>query len=53
MSVIIDSVLPLADSACDITIDPNNTDQYIVWAIGGLGETAFKHFNRANSKRLS
>ena len=38
----------IADSTCDITIDPNNTNQYIVWGVGGLGETAFKHFIRAN-----
>lgn len=37
-----------AGDACDTTIDPNNMNQYIVWAIGGLGETAFIHFNRAD-----
>ena len=43
----------IADSTCDITIDPNNTNQYIVWGVGGLGETAFKHFIRANCKFVS
>lgn len=35
---------------CDIALDPNSTNQYIVWAIGGLGETAFVHFSRAECK---
>ena len=39
-----------ADSTCDITIDPTNQNQYIVWGVGGLGETAFKHFTRAECK---
>ena len=43
----------VADSTCDITIDPDNTDQYIVWGIGGLGETAFKHFDRAEGRFYS
>jgi len=40
----------IADSTCDITIDPDNTNQYIVWGVGGLGETAFKHFIRAEGR---
>ena len=43
----------VADSTCDITIDPDNADQYIVWGIGGLGETAFKHFDRAEGRFYS
>ena len=43
-------LISLADSTCDITIDPNNTNQYIVWGVGGLGETAFKHFIRADGR---
>ena len=39
-----------ADTTCDTSIDPTNSNQYIVWAIGGLGETAFKHFLRADGK---
>ena len=37
----------VADNDCDIPIDPDNTEQYIVWAIGGLEETAFRHFTRS------
>ena len=42
--------LPLhhaGDDRCDIDIDPDRIEQYVVWAVGGLGVTAFKHFNRA------
>ena len=28
--------------------DPD-TEQYIVWAIGGVEETAFRHFTRSDS----
>ncbi len=35
------------DVDCDLDIDPDNTQQYIVWAVGGLGETAFRHFSRS------
>ena len=35
------------DTTCDTNIDPDNENQYIVWAVGSLGETAFKHFLRA------
>lgn len=38
------------DDSCDIPISPTNMNQYIVWATGGLGETAFIHFNRADRK---
>ena len=38
----------LGDS-CDIDFTVNQ-NQYIVWAIGGLGETAFIHFQRSDSK---
>ena len=34
------------DSLCDSTINPSQP-QYVVWGVGGLGETAFKHFKRA------
>ena len=44
--------LNLDDSTCDLPLNPNNTQQYIVWGIGGLGETAFKHFSRAEGKLL-
>ena len=38
--------LSAADTTCDSTMVPTQ-DQYIVWGVGGLGETAFKHFIRA------
>lgn len=38
------------DSTCDLPIDPSNEEQYIVWGVGGVGETAFKHFERANGE---
>ena len=31
-------------------MDPTNQMQYIVWAMGGLGETAFIHFSRSDRK---
>lgn len=40
----------IGDSTCDIAFDPDNEEQYIVWAVGGVGETAFKHFRRAEGK---
>ena len=43
-------IIRTADTTCDTSIDPTNSNQYIVWAIGGLGETAFRHFIRANGK---
>ena len=46
-------LIPLADSTCDISIDPNNTNQYIVWGVGGLGETIMQHTIRAECKRRS
>jgi hypothetical protein len=38
-----------AGDACDKAIDPDNENQYIVWGVGGLGDTAFRHFVRAES----
>ena len=38
------------DAVCDLALDPDNENQYIVWGVGGLGETAFRHFTRAQSK---
>ena len=38
------------DDVCDLALDPDNENQYIAWGIGGLGETAFRHFTRAQSK---
>ncbi|XP_064398586.1 protein Skeletor, isoforms B/C-like [Halichondria panicea] len=37
-----------SDDTCDLPIDPDNEEQYIVWAVGGLGNTAYKHFARAS-----
>ena len=42
--------MPVGDPVCDIDFDISNQDQYIVWAIGGLGETAFVHFVRSDRK---
>jgi len=41
----------LGDSVCDSQLDPN-TQQYIVWGVGGLSkeEIAFQHFIRASGK---
>jgi hypothetical protein len=36
------------DTGCDQVINPNLMNQYIVWANGGLGETAFIHFTRSD-----
>ena len=45
------SVVSAADSGtCDRAIDPTNQNQYIVWGIGALGETAFQHHTRASGK---
>ena len=42
-----------ADSGtCDRAIDPTNQNQYIVWGIGSLGETAFQHHTRASSEYI-
>lgn len=38
----------LGDTVCDIAIDLNNTEQYVIWGVGGVGETAFKHFVRGS-----
>ena len=35
---------------CDRDINPDNENQYIVWGVGGLGDTAFRHFVRAESE---
>ena len=37
----------VSDDACDRELDPDNENQYVVWGVGGLGETAFRHFLRA------
>ena len=37
----------VADEDCDLSFDPDST-QYIVWALGGIEETAFKHSKRSN-----
>ena len=34
---------------CDRPLDPDNTQLYIVWGVGGLGSTAFRHFLRAQA----
>ena len=39
-----------AEDECDLALDPDE-DQYIVWGVGGLGETAFQHFKRATSNK--
>ena len=41
---------PAAGDQCDRVIDPENMKQYIAWGVGGLGETAFRHFVNAKSK---
>ncbi len=46
------ALLYSGDSRCDQAIDPNNKDQYIVWGVGGLGETAFQHFKRASRELI-
>ena len=38
------------NGTCDRLIVPSNQNQYIVWGIGSLGETAFQHHTRAASK---
>ena len=35
---------------CDQSLDPDNENQYVVWGVGGLGVTAFRHFLRAQSE---
>lgn len=41
---------PPADlGTCDRALNPNNTEQYIVWGVGGIGATAFRHFIRAQA----
>ena len=43
----------IADSgSCDRPIDPTNQNQYIVWGIGSLGETAFQHHTRATGTSM-
>ena len=45
-------LLHTADSGtCDRPIDPTNQNQYIVWGIGSLGETAFQHHTRATGEQ--
>ena len=41
----------VADSTCDLTIDPDMS-QYVLWGIGGIEETAFKHFVRTESMHI-
>jgi hypothetical protein len=38
-----------AGDECDQDINPDNENQYIVWGVGGLGDTAFRHFVRAEN----
>ena len=45
-----DFCIDTGDDDCDIDVDPTNVNQYIVWANGGLGETAFIHFRRSGSQ---
>ena len=40
----------LDDRDCDIPIDPDNQETYIVWGVGGMDETALKHFERSDCK---
>ena len=48
------SLLSATDSGtCDRAIDPTNQNQYIVWGIGALGETAFQHHTRASGTKIS
>ena len=42
-------LLFIGDSDCDLTFDPAN-EQFVVWAIGGIEETAFRHFDRSGCK---
>lgn len=51
--VIVFCSFPSPADRCDRAIDPSNQNQYIVWGIGGLGETAFKHFARANGEQIT
>ena len=43
-------VLCIGDQ-CDRTLNTTVENQYIVWGMGGLEETAFIHFARAQSER--
>ena len=40
------------DSDCDQDFDVNNEEQFIVWAVGALEETALIHFERADRKLM-
>ena len=40
------------NGSCDRPIVPSNQNQYIIWGIGSLGETAFQHHTRAASKQV-
>ncbi len=42
-------VMFLGDSTCDLAIDPDSL-VYVVWAVGPLGDTAFRHARRADRK---
>ena len=37
------------DTSCDLNFDTTGS-QAIVWAVGGVGATAFKHYRRAERK---
>ena len=52
LSTCLVSMATAVDDECDIPIDVTRTDQYIVWANGGLGATAFIHFDRADREWL-
>ncbi len=39
----------LGDSTCDLAIDPDSL-VHMVWAVGPLGDTAFRHTRRADRK---
>ena len=41
--------LSKGDDSCDTDFTPD-MDQYIVWAVGGLDQTAFIHSSRADRK---
>ena len=49
--ILTDTLIPTdAGDDCEKDIDPANVNQYIVWATGGLGETAFIHSERSGGE---